>query len=159
MRQPKFEPAPLEGDPRFVRDRVSGLVYNRAASRVLYADTDRSNIVYHANYLRYFEYGRANLMRDVGFPYAQVEASGFVYPIFDLGVQYFQPLRYDDPFLVHTRTGDIDRVRIRFDYVITHAESGCLVCRGHTRHCALNPRGQVVAVDPITVATWQNFPK
>jgi acyl-CoA thioester hydrolase len=159
MRRTKFEPVPLEGDPRFVRDRLSGLVYNRGQSRVLYADTDRSNIVYHANYLRYFEYGRANLMRDVGFPYAQVEAAGFVYPIFDLSLQFFQPLRYDDPFFVHTRTGDIDRVRIQFDYVITHAETGCLVCRGHTRHCALNPKGQVVAVDPITVATWQNFPK
>jgi acyl-CoA thioester hydrolase len=159
MRPTRFEPSPLPGDERFCRDGVSGLVYNRAFNRVLYADTDRSNVVYHANYLRYFEYGRANLMRDVGFPYAEVEASGYVYPIFDLALQYFEPLRYDDPFQVYTRTGDIDRVRIQFDYVITHAERGCLVCRGHTRHCALNPRGKVVEVDPITVRTWQNFPR
>ena len=156
-----MKPAPflpeVEQDP-YVRDAQSGLVFHRAAGRVLYADTDRSDVVYHANYLRYFEYGRASLMREVAFPYAQVEAQGFVYPIIEMGLSFHAPLRYDDPFWVHTRPGVRDRVRIRFDYVITHAERGELVARGFTRHCALNARGLPVGVDPITVRTWEEFP-
>ena len=53
--------------------------------RTLYADTDRSTVVYHANYLRYFEFGRASLMRDAAYPYREIEESGYVYPIIDLG--------------------------------------------------------------------------
>ena len=70
--QPKpFKPKVLDGDPRYVRDTVGGLVWHRCKSRILYADTDRSQVVYHGNYLRYFELGRATLMRDaayVGYP-------------------------------------------------------------------------------------------
>ncbi len=52
--------------------------------RMLYADTDRSNVVYHANYLRYFEFGRTSLMREADYPYKEIEAKGYVYPIVDL---------------------------------------------------------------------------
>jgi acyl-CoA thioester hydrolase len=158
VRPPPFLPEVVDGDERFVRDRTTELVYHRAHNRVLYADTDRSGIVYHANYLRYFELGRASLMRDVGFPYAEVEQSGFVYPIVDLRLRYHQPLAYDDPMWIHTRPAALERVRVRFDYVIVHAESGALVCRGHTLHCALNAKGRPTAVDPITVKTWETFP-
>ncbi len=159
MRPAPFSPELLKGSDSYVRDLEADLVYHRAQSRVLYADTDRSDVVYHANYLRYFEFGRASLMREVAFPYAQVEDDGFVYPIIDLRLRFFAPLRYDDPFWVHTRPGELGRVRIRFDYVITHAESGALVAQGYTQHCALNSKGRPVAVDPITVKTWVDFPK
>jgi acyl-CoA thioester hydrolase len=49
-------------------------------------------------------------------------------------------------------------VRLRFDYIITHAETGADVCRGFTQHCALNSRGIPVAVDPKTVHLWKAFP-
>jgi len=158
MKPKPFLPEPLPADARFVRDRTTGLVWHRCPNRTLYADTDRSAVVYHSNYLRYFEMGRASLMRDAAYPYREIEESGFVYPVIDLGVQFFQPLRYDDPMWIHTRPGELERVRLRFDYVITHAETGLLVCRGFTRHCALNRAGRPVAVDPKTVHLWKNFP-
>ncbi|MGV8081318.1 MAG: acyl-CoA thioesterase [Syntrophales bacterium] len=158
MKPKPFLPEALAGDPRFVRDRTTGRVWHRCPNRTLYADTDRSSVVYHSNYLRYFEMGRASLMRDAAYPYREIEESGFVYPIIDLGIEFFQPLRYDDPMWIHTRPGDLERVRLRFDYIITHAETGALVCRGHTRHCALNRAGRPVAVDPKTVHLWKSFP-
>ncbi|MBM4319646.1 MAG: acyl-CoA thioesterase [Deltaproteobacteria bacterium] len=159
MRPQPFEPEPLAGDERFVRDGVGGLVWHRVFSRVLYADTDRSGVVYHANYLRYFELGRASLMRDVGYPYATVERNGHVYPIVDLGITFAWPLHYDDGLWVHTRPAELHKVRVTFDYLISAAADGKTICKGFTRHCALNRNGRPVAVDPLTVSMWESFPR
>ncbi|MFP4474966.1 MAG: acyl-CoA thioesterase [Desulfatibacillaceae bacterium] len=159
MRPKPFLPQLLNGDERFIRDGRTGTVWHRAHLRTLYADTDRSSVVYHANYLRYFEFGRASLMRDFEYPYAEVEEKGYVYPIISQSIDYYHPLRYDDPMWVHTRPGELERVRITFDYVITHAETGQLICRGYTRHCALKASGAVTAVDDETVRMWKAFPR
>jgi acyl-CoA thioester hydrolase len=159
MRPKPFVPEILDHDRRYVRDRTSGLVWHRCTTRVLYADTDRSQVVYHGNYLRYFEFGRASLMRDAGYPYKQVEADGFVYPIISIGLNYFSPLSYDEPMWVNTRPADLERVRLSFDYVITHAKSGQVVCQGFTRHCATNAAGVPVGIDPSTLRLWNGFPR
>ncbi|MDO8722888.1 MAG: hypothetical protein Q7J31_11815, partial [Syntrophales bacterium] len=64
MRPRPFRPEEFGDDDRYVRDQEAGLVWHRCRERTLYADTDRSTVVYHANYLRYFEFGRTSLMRD-----------------------------------------------------------------------------------------------
>lgn len=159
MRPNPFRPQLLEQDARYIRDLETGLVWHRCTQRTLYADTDRSAVVYHANYLRYFEFGRASLMRDAAYPYREIEENGFVYPIIELGITFSEPLRYDDPMFVYTRPAELERVKLQFDYTITHAESGKIVCRGFTKHCALNGRGRPVAIDPKTVHLWKAFPK
>ena len=159
MRILDFKPAPHAADPRYVRDEVSGLVWHRVPHRILFADTDRTGVVYHGNYFRFFELGRSSLLRDAGFPLRQVEADGYVYPIFQLGCDFFRPIDYDAPILVHTRFHELHAVRVDFDYLITHAETGVVLCRGFTRHCATNRKGRPVAVDPVTVGIFQNFPK
>ena len=158
MKPRPFLPEPHGEDERYVRDKAAGLIWHRCWMRTLYADTDRSTVVYHANYLRYFEFGRASLMRDAAYPYREIEESGYVYPIIDLAIQFHQPLYYDDPMWVYTRPAELHRVRLQFDYVITHAQTGADVCRGYTRHCALNAKGTPVAVDPKTVQLWKTFP-
>jgi len=158
MRHKPFVPVPLDSDVPFVRDETTGLVWHRVFNRPLYADTDRSQVVYHANYLRYFELGRASLMRDVGYPYRQVEESGYVYPIVDLAMAFHKPLFYDDPMWVHTRPIRLERIRVTFDYLITHAETGDVVCTGHTAHCALGKSGLPCPVDAATVRMWESFP-
>lgn len=159
MRPKPFRPKTLGNDDRYVRDQETDLVWHRCRERTLYADTDRSTVVYHANYLRYFEFGRASLMRDAAYPYREIEASGYVYPIIDLGIQFYEPLYYDDPLHIHTRPAELERVKLRFDYVITHGETGRIICTGFTRHCALNSAGKPVTVDPKTVHLWKAFPK
>lgn len=158
MRAPTFQPIAHEKDDRYVRDSVAGLVWHRVAHRVLFADTDRTGAVYHANYFRFFELGRASLLRDGGFSFRKVEADGYVYPIFQLGLDFFRPLGYDDPIWIYTRFREVHRVRVDFEYIITHAESNVVVCRGFTRHCATNRKGRPVAVDPMTIAISRAFP-
>lgn len=159
MRPKPFLPEALDGSGPYVRDRTSGLVWHQCTLRTLYADTDRSQVVYHANYLRYFEFGRASLMRDSAYPYREIEESGFIYPIISTGLDYFRPLKYDDAMLIHTRPGERERVKLRFDYVITHRPSTDIVCLGFTRHCAVNTRGIPVEIDEKTVRLWEIFPK
>jgi acyl-CoA thioester hydrolase len=161
VRPKPFCPEPLAGDglEAYVRDRTTGLVWHRCHLRTLYADTDRSQVVYHSNYLRYFEFGRASLMRDAGYTYKNVEASGFVYPIIATGLEYFSPLTYDDAMWIHTRPAALERVKAQFDYVITHAEGGALACTGFTRHCAVNAKGIPVGIDEKTLHLWARFPR
>jgi len=115
--------------------------------------------VYHANYLRFFEIGRASLMRDSGCSYREIEESGLIYPIIEAGIQYYSPLYYDDVMWIHTRPHKLERVRIQFNYIITHADSNDIVCKGFTRHCAINSSRKPVAIDPKTLRIWKAFPK
>jgi acyl-CoA thioester hydrolase len=109
--------------------------------------------------MRYFEFGRASLMRDTAYPYREIEESGYVYPIIEVGAAYYNSLHYDDSIAIHTRPALLERVRLRFDYVILSEETHEIVCRGFTRHCAVNASGHPVQVDPKTAQLWKLFPK
>ncbi len=158
MRPKPFVPEQLD-NPSYVRDKKTGLVWHRCELRTLYVDTDRSQVVYHANYLRYFEFGRASLMRDNDYPYKKIEESGYIYPIIKTELNYYSPLFYDDLMLIHTRPAKLELVKVQFDYLITRAETGEISCTGFTRHCAVNGNNIPVEIDARTIALWQQFPK
>jgi acyl-CoA thioester hydrolase len=158
MRPKPFIPELLKNHPSHVKDLNSGLTWHRSQMRTLYVDTDRSQVVYHANYLRYFEFGRAELMRDFKYPYKEIEASGYVYPIIKTELNYYTPLFYDDLMHVHTRPAALELVKLQFDYVITRAEDNEIICTGFTRHCAVNEKGIPVEIDPKTIKLWEQFP-
>ena len=61
--------------------------------------------------------------------------------------------------LVNTRPADLERVRLSFDYVITHQETGALICNGTTRHCATKTNGVPVGIDDQTLHLWKTFPR
>lgn len=159
MRPKPFIPEVFNNDVRYVRDRTEGIIWHRCKNRTLYADTDRSQIVYHANHMRFFEIGRASLMRDSGCSYRKIEESGLIYPIIEVGIKYYAPLYYDNVMWIHTRPAKLERVRIQFDYIITHADSNDIVCKGFTIHCAINSSGTPVAIDEKTLQIWKTFPK
>ncbi len=159
MRPKPFIPEVLNGDERYVRNKSDGTVWHRCLNRTLYADTDRSQVVYHANYLRYFELGRASLMRDAAYPYREIEESGYIYPIIEIGITYHSPLYYDDAMWIYTRPSEMERVRLRFEYTIVQEQTGGIVCKGFTRHCAVNKEGIPVEVDAKTTHLWKIFPK
>ena len=159
MRPEPFMPVALNDDERYVKDKTGGLVWHRCSNRVLYADTDRSQLVYHANHLRFFELGRATLMRDAAYPYREIEESGYTYPIIEVGIKYYGPLYYDDSMWIHTHPAELERVRLRFDYIITNGQTHEIACKGFTRHCAVNSSGIPVAIDEKTVHLWKVFPR
>ena len=159
MRPKPFIPEILADHPSHVRDGNSGKIWHRCEMRTLYADTDRSQVVYHANYLKYFEFGRASLMREADFPYKKIEESGYIYPIIKTELNYYSPLYYDDLMLIHTRPAKLELVKLQFDYCITRAEDGEIICTGYTRHCAVNRDNIPVEIDAKTINLWAQFPR
>jgi acyl-CoA thioester hydrolase len=97
-------------------------------------------------------------MRDAAYPYREIEESGYVYPIIEIGIRYYNPLYYDDLIWIHTRPSQLERVKVRFNYIIVHGDSSKIICEGFTQHCAVN-RGRPAAVDEKTSVLWKNFPE
>jgi len=64
--------------------------------RVRYAETDQMNVVYYGNYAQYFEVGRVESIRQLGFTYKDMEASGVIMPVVELNIRYLRPATYDD---------------------------------------------------------------
>jgi acyl-CoA thioester hydrolase len=118
------------------------------AHRVSYGETDAMGVVYYANYLHFFERGRSELIRGLGFSYATVEERGIFLPVREANCRYLAPARYDD--LIHIRTGLAGRSRASLDFVYEIiTENGLVLTRGSTQHAVVNAQGK-----PVRVPDW-----
>jgi len=104
---PKIQP--LCPEPRSALTAVT-------TARVLYADTDKMGIVYHASYLRYLEMARVEFIRATGVPYTELEDVGLALPLSDLAVRYHAPGLYDDRMTLEVGLSMVTPVRVQFDY-------------------------------------------
>lgn len=105
--------------------------------RVRYADTDAMGVVYHANYLVWFEVGRGDLMREYSLPYTEFERRGIFVPVVEAGIHWKSPARYDEVLEVQTRVAELTPARIKFAYRIVRKEDQQLLCEGFTLHAFL----------------------
>ncbi|MEZ0540888.1 acyl-CoA thioesterase [Fibrella arboris] len=99
--------------------------------RVRYADTDQMGYVYYGNYARFYEIGRVEALRSLGFSYKEMEASGIMMPVYENTSRYLKPARYDDLLAVTVTIPEIPRARILFRYAIRN-EAGDLLHTGQT---------------------------
>ncbi|MFM2152980.1 MAG: hypothetical protein RL199_1415 [Pseudomonadota bacterium] len=100
--------------------------------RVLYADTDQGGIVYHANYLRFFEAARAELLRALGLPYAEVERQGYVFPVVEVGLRHRRPARYDDVLSIEVGVVALSPMSLTLSYA-ARLPAGEVCAEGSTR--------------------------
>lgn len=98
--------------------------------RVRYSETDQMGVVYHGNYLPYFEIGRVEWLRDKGVSYKWMEENGIGLPIVSLTLNYKKPARYDDLLTVRTTFKSQSSVKIEFDCEIEN-ENGDLLTTMH----------------------------
>ena len=89
-----------------------------AQVRVLYADTDQMGVVNNVHYLRYFEIGRAEYLRDRGTPYKKLEEMGLKFPVVEAHLRYREPARYDDLLDIETEVEDLRAATVQFKYAI-----------------------------------------
>lgn len=103
-----------------------------------YAETDQMGVVYHANYLVWFEVGRVELMRQLGLNYKQLEAEeGCWIVVVEVSARYKSPARYDDELIVQTTVRSVRGPVIRFVYKIFRAHDQHLLCAGETTHVVI----------------------
>jgi acyl-CoA thioester hydrolase len=121
-------------------------VVNVAFYRVIYGDTDQMGVVYYANYLRWFEKGRSEFLRQVGLPYAQIEQRGFSFPVLEVACRYVRSARYDDDIRIETELAELRRASLTFRYRVTRDGDNALLATGSTKHACLDRAGRLTRV-------------
>lgn len=89
-----------------------------ARLRVRYQESDQMGVVYHANYLNWFEIGRTEMIRQMGYTYRKMEEQGLLLPVTGLDVKYHKPARYDDEIMIFTRIATFSGLRLSYEYDI-----------------------------------------
>ncbi|MDP3038087.1 MAG: tol-pal system-associated acyl-CoA thioesterase, partial [Rhodocyclaceae bacterium] len=91
--------------------------------RVYYEDTDAGGVVYYANYLKYLERARTELLRELGFEQHQLAGeAGLAFAVRSLSVEYLKPARLDDLLEVATRIEALGRAQVTFAQSVVRAE-------------------------------------
>ncbi|WP_217585513.1 acyl-CoA thioesterase [Lentibacillus saliphilus] len=100
---------------------------------VRYQETDQMGVVYHANYLVWFEIGRTHLIKHLGFDYAEMEKRGIVSPVVNAHISFKKPIRYGENVHVETWLKAYDGIRSVYAYDIINKD-GEVAVSGETEH-------------------------
>ncbi|MBU4327176.1 MAG: acyl-CoA thioesterase [Proteobacteria bacterium] len=135
---------------------------HRSQHRVLYGDTDAAAVVYNANYLRYFELGRTEFMRDRVCTYREIEQLGIILPVTECHIRFKAPARYDDLLIIETFLTELKKVSCTFSYRILRGEETNkprLLAKGFTTHASVNREGKLTPLPTeITQSLQQLLP-
>lgn len=112
--------------------------------RVRYAETDQMGVVYHSNYLIWFEIGRTDWLRETGVTYRDMEAGGIQLPVIEAHCEYRQGARYDDEIEIRTQAKKLSPVRVQFEYEAIRRADGVLLATGRTVHATIDRDGRPV---------------
>lgn len=130
--------------------------WHHHAIRVRYQETDQMGVVYHANYLNWFELGRTELIREMGFPYSDIEEAGLMLPVVHAEISFHKPAKYDDIVSIYTRIESYTRVRLEMSCRVYRREQSDL--KTITPFIGINERelaGELL-VTGLTKHVWVN---
>lgn len=100
-------------------------------------------VVYYANYLRWFETGRSEFLRQLGVPYSAIEQQGLHFPVTEATCRYSQSARYDDLINIETELSRLGRATLTFSYLIRRENDNALLATGSTKHACVDRAGRV----------------
>lgn len=104
--------------------------------QVNYYETDQMGIVHHANYFRYFEEARMDLMRQLNCSAGEMEKMGIIIPNVDAYAKYIKLMRYEDRFTIIVKPASFTGAKMQFAYEVVR--DGEICCTGYTTHCFVN---------------------
>jgi acyl-CoA thioester hydrolase len=108
---------------------------NETTIRVRYAETDQMGVVYHSNYFIWFEVGRVDLLRQLGFTYKEMEREDQCFiAVVDARCRFRAPARYDDEITIRTHLKNARASLIHFAYEAVRERDGMLLAEGETTH-------------------------
>jgi acyl-CoA thioester hydrolase len=120
---------------------------NETRLRVRYAETDQMGVVYHSNHLIWFEVGRVELLRQLGFSYRDMERDdGRFIAVAEATCRYRAPAYYDEEVVVRTTLKTVRESVIIFSYELTKADGGKLIAEGETTHIVTDSNMKVAAL-------------
>ncbi|HJN44593.1 MAG TPA: thioesterase family protein [Vicinamibacterales bacterium] len=113
-----------------------------ASVRVRYAETDKMQVAYYANYFVWFEVGRCELLRSLGSSYRELETTGLMLPVIEAHCEYRRPAHYDDDLTILTRGKLMSPARVCFDYEVQRPADQVVTAIGRTVHAAVDRQGR-----------------
>jgi acyl-CoA thioester hydrolase len=116
------------------------MIHTLTTVRVRYAETDRMDVVYHSNYLVWFETARIHMLDQIGIPYREIEARGLFLPVLTVSAEYKSPARFDDRLEIHLFMRKKPRARMHFDYEVRR--EGALLATGSSSHGFMDRNGK-----------------
>ncbi len=123
------------------------MIQSRVSVTVRYAETDMMGIVYHANYLPWFEVGRTTLLKEIGVPYRKLEEDGFLLPVLEISAKYLRPALYDDTVEIVSTVRERPLLRIRVEYEVRRGDE--LLATGASLHAFVDRDGR-----PVRPPAW-----
>ncbi len=127
--------------------------------RVIYGDTDAGGIIYNANYLRFMEMGRTEMMRSHGLPCSEMENEGIILPVTECYLRYKASGRYDDLLTIATSLNELTLFTLRFHYRISCQRDGkeLLLVKGFTKHACIDRQGRLMPFSDSIMARISNI--
>ncbi len=129
---------------------------SRLELRVRYVETDQMGIVHHSNYFSWMEAARAELMRDRGMSYKELEDRGYLLPVREAYCRYRKSLRYDDIVVVESRLIELGGASIKIGYNIYRKGDNRPSAEGYTVHPFTDKKGKVVKVPDFFRKIFEN---
>ena len=123
--------------------------------RVRYSETDKMGVVYHGNFVPYFEIGRVELMRSIGLVYKDLEAEGILMPVVHLEIDFKHPALYDEEITIETWIEKIPSTKITFHHKV-HNELGNLVCKAKIILVFINDKFKPVRASSKIIEALKN---
>ncbi len=114
-------------------------------------------IVYHTNYIRWFEIGRNELFRDMRIRYTEIEAAGFNMPLTQVQCHYLLPAHYDDIVLIETDIEYLKRASMKFTYCLYDEKRGNLLAEGYTVHACTDRSGKIIRIPQMIIENIRQF--
>jgi acyl-CoA thioester hydrolase len=120
---------------------------NETRVRVRYAETDQMGVVYHSNHLIWFEIGRVELMRQLGFSYRDMERDDNCFiAVAEARCRYRAPIYYDDEVIVRTKLKSVRESVIHFTYELVRGETRAVLAEGETTHIVTDAKFKITAL-------------
>ena len=121
--------------------------FHETRLRVRYAETDQMGVVYHSNHLIWFEVGRVELMREMGFSYRDMEREdGRFIAVAEVQCRYRAPVYYDEEIVVRTRLKTVRESVVVFGYELVRVDGRTLLAEGETTHIVTDSKMKVAAL-------------
>lgn len=137
----------------------NSIVINKHEIRVRYQETDQMGVVYHSNYFVWFEIGRTELLRSLGYNYRQLEEEGVYLPVINCEASYKSSAKYDDELVIESNIVEITGAKIIFEYKIYKKDNQDILAQGKTTHAFINKVGRVINIKKINPKLYLSLDK
>jgi len=127
--------------------------------RVRFQETDKMGVVYHSNYYVWFEIGRTDYLRELGYPYSKLEEEGIMLPVIECDCKYINPARYDDEIIVKSTLEELKGASMTIYYEVFRKVTNELLVTGHTMHAITDKNMKPVRLRTIKPELWERLNK